>query len=175
MMIGVEDADVFPSFHYYKLYALRGACWRTASGITQSLLSKHFCIALCYTLITDVLLVSLPDHYFLFPSHSGHRINTFIVLYKDSTDLFIDTVYINTCKKCMCLIISHKSRVYRAYLSAFKKKDVFLFISEEWQIIQYNQEKTYKYWSKNELSVTLHLHKCHLRVCCLNWGCWTYC
>lgn len=124
-MTEVEDADVFP---YSETEFIIISCMHSeglADALPQelpSLLSKHFCIALCYTLITDVLLVSLPDHYFLFPSHSGHRINTFIVLYKDSTDLFIDTVYINTCKKCTCLIISHKSRVSRANLSAFKKK-----------------------------------------------------
>lgn len=61
--------------------------WRTASGMDpKSLLSKDFCIALCYTLITDVLLLSLQHHYFLFPSRSARGTNTFTVLIKQRAE-----------------------------------------------------------------------------------------
>lgn len=60
--------------------------WRTASGMSpKSLLSKDFCIALCYTLITDVLLRSLQHHHFLFPTHSAHRTNTLTAVFRQWT------------------------------------------------------------------------------------------
>lgn len=48
---------------------------------------RIFCIALCSTLITDVLLRSLQHHHFLFPTRSAHRTNTLTAAFRERGQL----------------------------------------------------------------------------------------